>query len=238
MYAKLKITGEIEVLSGMHIGGANVFSAIGSVDSEVIKDPKSGHPMIPGSSLKGKMRSLLARVYNQKLVDKPDEDDEKIIKLFGCGKRAKDGKAILSKVIFTDSILDDKSLIKTDLGIGTEIKFENTINRCTAVANPRQIERVIRGSVFPLELIYEVTHYVENVEDYETQVIEDLELLGLGFKLLEYDYLGGNGTRGYGKVKFNDLKLTVVYGDVDQDTLALWSEAFLEAKGQGENPKA
>lgn len=235
MYAKLKITGEIEVLSGMHIGGANVFSAIGSVDSEVIKDPKSGHPMIPGSSLKGKMRSLLARVYNQKLVDKPDEDDEKIIKLFGCGKRAKDGKAILSKVIFTDSILDDKSLIKTDLGIGTEIKFENTINRCTAVANPRQIERVIRGSVFPLELIYEVTHYVE---DYETQVIEDLELLGLGFKLLEYDYLGGNGTRGYGKVKFNDLKLTVVYGDVDQDTLALWSEAFLEAKGQGENPKA
>ena len=229
MYAKLKITGEIEVLSGMHIGGANTFSAIGSIDSEVIKDPKTGLPMIPGSSLKGKMRALLARVYNQKPVEKADEDAEKIVNLFGCGASSKDGKAILSKVIFTDAILDANSLVKADLGIGTEIKFENTINRLTAVANPRQIERVIRGSVFPLELIYEVTN---SLEDYESQVNEDLELLGLGFKLLEYDYLGGNGTRGYGKVKFHNLKLEQVYGAVDKDTLELWSEAFLEAKGQ------
>ena len=38
----------------------------------------------------------------------------------------------------------------------TEVKFENSISRATAVANPRQIERVVRGSVFKLDLIYEL----------------------------------------------------------------------------------
>ena len=74
MFAKIEITGNIEVLTGMHIGGSNSYSAIGTVDSPVIKDTKSGNPIIPGSSLKGKMRTLLAKVYNQNVAKSPDED--------------------------------------------------------------------------------------------------------------------------------------------------------------------
>ena len=86
MFAKVQITGTIEVVTGMHIGGSSAFSAIGAVDSPVIKDVKSGHPMIPGSSLKGKMRSLLAKRYNTTLAPTPDDDAECLTNLFGCSK--------------------------------------------------------------------------------------------------------------------------------------------------------
>ena len=65
MFAKIKITGVLEVLSGMHIGGSSAFSAIGSVDSPVIKDALTGLPLLPGSSIKGKLRTLLARSMNE-----------------------------------------------------------------------------------------------------------------------------------------------------------------------------
>lgn len=74
MYAKIQITGVIEVKTGMHIGGSSAFAAIGAVDSPVIKDVRSNQPMIPGSSLKGKMRTLLAKEYNMELAKKPDDD--------------------------------------------------------------------------------------------------------------------------------------------------------------------
>ena len=69
MFAKLEITGNIEVVTGMHIGGSSQFAAIGAVDSPVIRDTYSDRPMIPGSSLKGKMRSLLAKKYNEKGIN-------------------------------------------------------------------------------------------------------------------------------------------------------------------------
>ena len=75
-----------------------------------------------------------------------------------------------------------------------EVKFENSISRATAVANPRQIERVVRGSVFKLDLIYEL--------EEEQEFLEDMETLAEAMKLLQYDYLGGNGSRGYGKSNF------------------------------------
>ena len=80
MYAKIQITGKLEIVTGMHIGGSSAFAAIGAVDSPVIKDVRSNLPMIPGSSLKGKMRTLLAKAYNKdnKLVAKPDDDDERL----------------------------------------------------------------------------------------------------------------------------------------------------------------
>lgn len=86
----------------------------------------------------------------------------------------------------------------------TEIKFENSINRATAVANPRQIERAIRGSVFELDMIYEV--------EQEKDLLEDMETLGEGMKLLQYDYLGGHGSRGYGKVQFKNVSADIVVG--------------------------
>lgn len=201
MYGKIQITGTIEVLTGMHIGGSSAFAAIGAVDAPVIKDVRSGLPMIPGSSLKGKMRSLLAREYNQAVV-KPDDDDERLTRLFGSAKKGK-----RSRVLFSDMVLaNENELRKRGLQSMTEVKFENTINRATAGANPRQIERAVRGSLFSLDLIYEA--------EAEEEIVEDMQVLGEGMKLIQYDYLGGHGSRGYGKVRFQDISAETVIGEI------------------------
>lgn len=213
MYAKIQITGKIEVVTGMHIGGSSAFAAIGAVDSPVIKDVRTNHPMIPGSSLKGKMRSLLAKAYNDRPVGKPDEDDERLTRLFGSAKK---GAVKRSRIIVSDMMLDNAQELRNQgLQSLTEVKFENTIDRITAVANPRQIERVVRGSEFGVDFIYEI--YEE--EGKEQEITEDFQVLAQGMKLLQYDYLGGNGSRGYGKVKFHDLLAETVVGEVPEEIL-------------------
>lgn len=205
MYTKIQITGKIEVKTGMHIGGSSAFAAIGAVDSPVIKDIRTNLPMIPGSSLKGKMRTLLAKEYNTGVAKKPDEDAPCLLRLFGC---AKEKQAKRSRVLISDMFMaNEKELRELGLQSLTEIKFENTINRATAVANPRQIERAIRGTLFDLDIIYEV--------EKEEEILEDMEILAEGFKLLQYDYIGGNGSRGYGKILFKNIRADVVVGDVD-----------------------
>ncbi len=213
MYAKIRVTGKIEVLTGMHIGGSSVFAAIGAVDAPVIKDVRTNEPMIPGSSLKGKIRSLLAKSYNEKPVVKPDEDHERLVRLFGSAKK---GAVKTSRIMISDMMLENaRKLREHGLQSLTEIKFENTIDRITAVANPRQIERVIRGSQFDLDIMYEF--YEEG--EKEQEIAEDFEVLAQGMKLLQYDYLGGNGSRGYGKIKFCDLMAKTAVGEISQEIL-------------------
>lgn len=210
MYAKLQITGDIELKTGMHIGGSSAFAAIGAVDSPVIKDARTNLPMIPGSSLKGKMRALLAKEFN-KAVNGPDDDAECLTRLFGSAK-AIDGKVKQSRVIISDMFLSNSDKLKENgAGTVTEVKFENSINRVTAVANPRQIERAIRGSEFNLDIVYEVSD--------ERETIEDIAILAEGLKLISYDYLGGSGSRGYGKVCFKNLEIVPVIGDISDETL-------------------
>lgn len=212
MLIKLKISGTIEVLTGLHIGGNSSFSAIGAVDNVIVTDTMTGLPLLPGSSLKGKMRSLLAREYNQSLAIDPNNDCDIILNLFGASKENSEGKIISSRLLFSDTIAyNDKS---KDL-VFTEIKFENTINRATAVANPRQIERVIRGINFPLELIYEAP--TENGMLDDVRMLEEVELIANGLTLLEYDYLGGHGSRGYGRVKFKNVRIDCVFGKVNEE---------------------
>lgn len=209
MYGKIKITGEIEVITGMHIGGSNAFAAIGAVDSVIIKDVLTNLPMIPGSSLKGKLRTLLARQYNDKMQDDLNEDDLRILRLFGSSKKDNIKR---SRLIFSDMVLSNKDdLHDKGLQSMTEVKFENSISRATGVANPRQIERAVRGSVFRMELIYEVME--------EAEIAEDFEMLAEGMKLLQYDYLGGNGSRGYGKVCFKGLSAETVIGNIEETVL-------------------
>ena len=88
MLTKIQITGDILVETGMHIGGSTAFAAIGTVDAPVIKDSRTNLPIIPGSSLKGKMRSLLAREMNSAVVA-PDDDCEELARLFGTAKKGK-----------------------------------------------------------------------------------------------------------------------------------------------------
>lgn len=217
MYAKFKISGKIEVVTGLHIGGSSAFSAIGAVDSPIVKDPLTGLPTLPGSSLKGKMRTLLAKEINQDIAKDPNADDLRILKLFGCSSDKKESKIIIGKLLFSDAVMCNLSdLEKKGLRNSTEVKFENTINRLTAVANPRQIERAVRGTEFPLEIIYDVGP--EEID--EAAVLADMDLIKSGLTLLEYDYLGGSGTRGYGKVKFKDISVKKVIGNAPDE----WAE--------------
>ena len=197
MFGKLKISGEIEVVTGMHIGGSSQFSAIGAVDSPVIRDSYTDKPMIPGSSFKGKMRTLLAKQYfRTAMLQEHNADPEIVLRLFGSSNK----NAIRpSRLLFSDMLLLN------------EVKFENSINRLTAIANPRQIERTIRGSKFGLDIIY-------NVEE-EKEIEEDFKAIKEGMLLLEYDYIGGHGSRGYGKIKINGLKVETAIGDIDSKVI-------------------
>lgn len=220
MFVKLEITGTLEVLTGMHIGGSSAFAAIGAVDSPVVRDTFSDQPMIPGSSLKGKMRALLAQKYNDRkhLPDSYscEDDDPRILRLFGSAKK---NQIQRSRVLFRDMMLSNmKELREYGLNSATEVKFENTISRMTAIANPRQIERAIRGTKFDLSIVY-------NVQEAD-EVIPDLQLLAEGMQLLGFDYLGGHGSRGYGKVKFSDLQLRPVVGEIDYDLLTQCQQVF------------
>ena len=219
MFFKLEIKGMIEVVTGMHIGGSSAFAAIGAVDSPIMRDAITNFPMIPGSSLKGKMRTLLAKKYNKDIVDKPDKDDERLVRLFGSAEK---GKIRRSRVLISDMILSNhEELKRKGLQCMTEVKFENTINRMTAVANPRQIERSVRGSKYAMSIIYD---YYEPDNADINEIKEDIGILADGMKLLQYDYLGGNGSRGYGKIKFSDLSITPVIGEVPDEIIASCEE--------------
>ncbi len=225
MFAKLEITGNIEAVTGIHIGGNSSFAAIGAVDSPVIRDVATDAPMIPGSSLKGKMRSLLSRQYsNEKMPVAINDDDPRIKRLFGYAgdkKGAKD-KAHPSRLQFSDMFLINKKELQ-DMEISvTEVKFENSINRLSAIANPRQIERAVKGTKYALELVY-------NVDD-PAEVEEDFKLIRDGLKLLQYDYIGGHGSRGYGRIKFMDLNVDCVVGDYDDTLLDKLNTIIKEAE--------
>ncbi len=206
MLAKIEIKGLIKVETGMHIGGSTQFAAIGAIDSPVIRDPYTKKPMIPGSSLKGKLRTLLVKsMVNSPVLPQHDEDPVQVKRLFGSAKK---GDVKGSRLIFSDmTVANTEALKKLGINSVTEVKFENTINRATAVANPRQIERTIPGSEFELSIIY-------NCEKQD-EIVEDISNLVSAMKLLEYDYLGGHGSRGYGKISFHNISTEIVVGDVE-----------------------
>lgn len=208
MIIKLEISGKIEVVSGLHIGASDAYSAIGAIDSPVIREPISGDPIIPGSSLKGKLRTLLAKLYNEKMANNHNADHQKIKDLFGSSDKG----GCSGRLLFSDMLMSNwDELQKRGAKTKTEVKFENTINRVTAVANPRQIERVIRGAIFDLSIIYDI-EYSDNLDnDKKQQIEEDFQTLKAGFELLEYDYIGGSGSRGYGKIKLVDIKVNQVF---------------------------
>lgn len=211
VFAKIQISAQIRLKTGLHIGASNAFAAIGAIDSPVIKDSITNLPIIPASSIKGKMRTITAKVYNQQQAKKPGEDGELISRLFG---NSSSDRYKIGRLIFRDAFLSNvEELDKLGVYSYTEVKFENTIDRITAEANPRQIERAIRDSKFSLEVIYEIT------DEFEGEVLEDIKALADGFKLLELDYLGGSGSRGYGKIAFENLQATTVFGDYDTDKL-------------------
>ena len=201
---KLLINGTIKLITGLHIGTSGDFSAIGAVDSIVIRDSVTNKPMIPGSSLKGKMRYLLARTKYSNFEnfslnrEEIKEIQKEVYRLFGSSK-----PIIASRLQFQDSLLSDKTINEIFNGIEfdlpyTEIKYENTIDT-NGIANPRQQERVPAEAEFDFKIVYNI----EKIEDFK----EDMENILLMIDVLEDDYLGGHGTRGYGRIKFKNLSL-------------------------------
>ena len=203
MSGKLIIECRVRVVTGLHIGGSDSFSFIGAVDSPVIADPLTQQPIIPGSSFKGKIRTLLSRVNTDKRCE-PDNDPEMIKRLFGSSDPVRQSRLQFSdaKIINADKF--------DEIGL-TEIKSENTISRVTSVANPRQIERVVSGVIFGERIIYNV----EKLDELE----EDIENLARGIQLLQLDYLGGHGSRGSGRVCFDSIALCSEFIDLDKTTI-------------------
>lgn len=216
-----QLEATIEIVTGLHIGSGDTEMHIGGTDNPVLKHPHTNEPYIPGSSLKGKMRSLLewrAGVvavsggspigfkHLEKLNGEQKAQAEAILKLFGIssGDKADDKEAAAAReqigptrLAFWDCALDPIWVqgIKGQNLLLTEAKSENTINRISGEAtNPRNTERVPAGAKFGFKLTLKQL-------DGDDESLLNTVLTGL--KLLEFDGIGGSGSRGYGKIKFN-----------------------------------
>jgi CRISPR-associated protein Csm3 len=225
----VKIKGEIEALSGLHIGGTSDSIDKGGIDTPVIKNPVTNEPYIPGSSLRGRMRALLEIKTGAKLTEmskgirleiyKKEESDayQKALRSHVCrvfGNSASD-PGLPSVLIVRDALLSSKSrgeYMKDGLPV-TEAKIEIVVDRITAQAMPRTIERVPAGAFFDFETVYKVQTYengrYEKFSDdpetkSENKVQEDLENLVCALEIIQdHAGLGGNTSRGHGYVKFH-----------------------------------
>lgn len=196
---RLCIKGEIHVLSGLHIGTGGS-GGIGLVDNPVLRDPLTRRPLIPGSSLKGRMRHAL------EIICGSESDD--VIRLFGSYVDSYD-KRNFGRVLVRDSHLSDESASRFESvdndSLYVEIKTENRIDRARGVAeHPRQSERLPAGAIMNMEIVY-------NAWD-ESTVSDDIQNLEMALRFVEDEYIGGCGSRGYGKVEFqvNNLLWTSI----------------------------
>jgi CRISPR-associated protein Csm3 len=206
------ISGKITLLSGLHIGADDTEMHIGGTDSPVVTHPHTREPYIPGSSIKGKVRSLLemrtglmantdGKPLNAKILKNLKGDERKaalaILQIFGTsGADGEDAKQIgQARASFSDCSLsnDSKQLAEANNWPYMEVKSENSINRIKGTAeSPRFMERVIAG------LSFDFTVSLKEMEGDG----DLLDLLLEGLKMVELDALGGSGSRGYGRVQF------------------------------------
>ena len=215
------LTADLILESGRHIGAGDSEIHIGGIDNSVVKHPISGEPYIPGSSLKGKIRSLLewkSGAVQEEPLGKKEYDRsggaqqtavKHILQLFGIsGDTGNDeaGKKFQQEIghtrlAFWDCPLDPAYAQeqRDNDRLYTEAKSENRINRIAGTAeHPRQTERVPAGAKFRFKLTLKTF-------DGDDATLRQTLLTGL--KLLEWDSLGGSGSRGYGKVRFDNLEL-------------------------------
>ena len=260
LFGRIILRMNVHVVTGLHVGGAAGKFAIGGVDSPVIRDPLTGQPYLPGSSVRGKMRSLVERIYGREqnqpiqkqkvyihmLRKSNDETAEQYQERFRMnetcsifGVTGDEPVPHPTVLIVRDAQLGEESVERlrkaaTDLPF-TEVKWEATIDRVTSAATPRQIERVPAGSVFEgLEMVYSI---------YEQSNITHLPVLFRALTLVEEDYLGGLGARGSGKVRFVLTKAQVRHGtdyaatqielpDGNEGTVAECGRAIVKAIAQ------
>jgi len=230
-----KLTGHIELLSGLHIGSGNTEIHIGGTDNPVIKNPITQQPYIPGSSIKGKMRSMLewylgvvatteGNPLSFKHIGKLTRNQEAaktVLKLFGGAPDGDNQQDLVTEIGPTRLAFWDCALVKEWVDemsnknlLLTETKMENSIDRIAGTAkDPRNTERVPATAKFEFNL----TIRVHDGEDL-------IDMVWQGLKLLEYTGLGGSGSRGYGKIKFNNLSLDGKDKQAEFDSIVMAKE--------------
>ncbi len=210
------ISGKIRCRTGLHIGAGKETIEIGGIDNMVLRDSVTKLPFIPGSSLKGKMRSLLElsdSLASQSIVKNNGEPCKcgtcVPCKIFGVSasesnkeRAMKNGptRLIVRDAYPTQDTQDRWKELREmgDVVRGAELKYENTINRITSVANPRPMERVPKDSEFEFEMVFGI---------FDDEDKNNMMGVFQAMKLLEDHYIGGSGTRGYGKVKFTEISI-------------------------------
>lgn len=213
---KIFITAELELITGLRIGDSKENVEIGGVDNPVMRRKDNNEPYIPGSSLKGKIRCLLEQAKGENAESNSKKVQNSFISdLFGCSDsstNAGDGNS--SRIIVRDAYLTEDWAKKlkesefTDMPY-TEVKWENVINRLKGTAeHPRQMERIPAGAKFDLNFIINIFKF----SNENTEIIDDesnlYELFKKGLEVLQDDYLGGSGSRGYGQVKITNIVRT------------------------------
>lgn len=210
-FGKYLLSGQIKCITGLHIGGSTAESEIGGLDNPVIKDPLSDKPYIPGSSLKGKLRSLLewklgriekSTAHNSYTACSCGKCAACIIFGVSSDQKSDRFKAGPTRLTVRDAFPTPDTEAEWTAWLGeniyTEIKTENTIDRVTAEANPRPMERVPRASIFEFEMIFDV---------YRAEDTGQLKELFSAMRLLEQSALGGSGSRGYGQIEFSAVRI-------------------------------
>lgn len=228
LQGKIFLRGTIHAHTGLHIGGNSGELDIGGIDNPVIRNAFNRQPYIPGSSLRGKMRGLLDRHFNNALEKRVGRDvrvhecqdptDYKtcpVCQVFGVApQRQMRGKTMPTRLIVRDTFLTRESIdaldkVDTDTDF-TEIKTEVAIDRITSAATPRQQERVPAGTIFgPFQIVHSLYTLDEDDKDNQLQAeLQFFQTVLTGMELLEDDYLGGSGSRGSGQIAFKDLTMT------------------------------
>lgn len=202
-----RVTGQLEVVTGLRIGANVETMEISGLDNPILRNPADDEPYIPGSSLKGKLRSLAEWHLGQvptpsgNLVWDPKEGS--VSEVFGAAAgRGRDAPKIgPTRALVRDAHLSeaDRERFREQGQPITEIKTENSINRLTAEANPRPLERVIPGVRFDVEIVYRL---FDMADDGRRDEANFEPVLLTAMRLLETDYLGSSGSRGCGKVRF------------------------------------
>jgi CRISPR-associated protein Csm3 len=228
LYGRIFVTGKIRAVTGLHIGGSRSALTIGGVENAVIRNALTNCPYIPGSSLKGKMRSLWEKMtgaeQNWSLTrgrrvkagqrrpkevvihlchTKEEYGDCPVCQIYGVMGQSE--ASFPTRLVVRDVLLGEAEAERldreahTDLPY-TEVKYEVAIDRVTSAAVPRPMERVPAGVVFDgFELVFSV--YAEGDLGRFLNVLEAMQLL-------EDDYLGGQGSRGSGKIMFQELTVS------------------------------
>jgi len=236
---------KLRIITGLHIGGSDDTMKIGGIDSSVIKreifansdgtinydgsGKKLIEPYIPGSSLKGKVRSLLEHSFGlireQKKLWENHQNNKKSKKVGSvidsefikdCDDDLLNKKANLIITLFGESagsgdikntkitraIFRDTFLTKESRKLYLDDKISLSEEKAENTINRVSVTanpRFIERVPAGVEFDFEVV--LREFDEDANLPLEDT--LKLGLMLLQNDALGGGGSRGNGKIEFD-----------------------------------